>query len=43
MRMAQDSELRREMGCAARNYSQRFSAHHNAREVLALYQSLQEQ
>lgn len=43
MKMAQDSELRREMGCEARNYSQRFSAHHNAREVLALYQSLQEQ
>ncbi|MCZ0937329.1 MAG: glycosyltransferase [Caldilineaceae bacterium] len=43
MKMAQDACLRKEMGCAARNYSQRFSAHHNAREVLALYQSLQEQ
>lgn len=42
MRMAQDGELRANMGRAARQYSQRFSAHHNAREVLALYQSLQE-
>ena len=43
MRMAQDPELRTEMGRAARQYSQRFSAHHTAREVLALYQSLQEE
>ena len=37
MKLAQDAHLRKEMGCAARSYSQRFSAHHNAREVLALY------
>ena len=43
MKMAQDPQLRRQMGCAARQYSQRFSAHHNAREVLGLYQSVQEQ
>lgn len=42
MRMVQDGALREEMGCAGRRYSQRFSAHHNAREVLALYQTLQE-
>jgi glycosyltransferase involved in cell wall biosynthesis len=43
MRMAQDPDLRTEMGRAARQHSQRFSAHHTAREVLALYQSLQEE
>jgi glycosyltransferase involved in cell wall biosynthesis len=43
MRMAQDPALRTEMGLAARQYSQRYSAHHTAREVLALYQSLQEE
>ncbi len=42
MRIAQDAALRGKMGCAARRYSQRFSAHHNAREVLALYQTVQE-
>ncbi len=42
LRMAQNAELRRQMGCAASQYSQRYSAHHNAREVLGLYQSLRE-
>jgi glycosyltransferase involved in cell wall biosynthesis len=42
MRMARDAELRSTMGRAASRYSQRFSAHHNAREVLGLYHSLQE-
>ena len=42
MRMARDAELRSTMGQAASRYSQRFSAHHNAREVLGLYHSLQE-
>ena len=39
MRMARDAELRSTMGQAASRYSQRFSAHHNAREVLGLYHS----
>ena len=42
MRMARDTDMRSAMGRAATQYSQRYSAHHNAREVLALYQSLQE-
>lgn len=42
MRMARDAGLRATMGAAASHYSQRFSAHHNAREVLGLYHSLQE-
>ena len=42
MRMAKDAELRAAMGGAANQYSHRFSAHQNAREVLGLYQSLQE-
>ena len=42
MRMAKDAELRAAMGSAANQYSHRFSAHLNAREVLGLYQSLQE-
>lgn len=41
MRMARDGEMRAEMGRAAARFSQRYSAHHNAREVLSLYQSLQ--
>lgn len=43
MRIARDAEMRKKMGQAARQYSQRFSAHHNAREVLALYQTVQEE
>ncbi|MCY4409379.1 MAG: glycosyltransferase [Caldilineaceae bacterium] len=43
MRIARDAEMRKKMGLAARQYSQRFSAHHNAREVLALYQTVQEE
>ncbi len=42
MRIARDPDMRKKMGQAARQYSQRFSAHHNAREVLALYQTVQE-
>ena len=42
MQIARDSGLRTKMGRAAGRYSQRYSAHNNAREVLGLYQSLQE-
>jgi len=42
MKIARDAELRSKMGRAAGRYSQRYSAHNNAREVLGLYQSLQE-
>ena len=42
LRLARDAELRAQMGRAASSYSQRYSAHHNAREVLALYRSLHE-
>ena len=42
LRMAQDADVRGQMGRAASQYSQRYSAHQNAREVLGLYQSLQE-
>lgn len=42
LRMAQNEELRTQMGKAASAFSQRFSAHHNAREVLNLYRSIRE-
>ena len=42
LRMVQDTELRKKMGRAASKYSHGYSAHHNAREVLGVYQSLRE-
>ena len=42
MQIARDADLRATMGRAASSYSQRFSAHQTAREVLGLYRSLQE-
>lgn len=38
--LIQGDQLRRQMGEQARQYSQRYAAHHNARQVLTLYQDL---
>lgn len=40
LRLAQDAELRAKMAQAAREQSRAYAAHHNAREVLNLYESL---